>query len=171
MPAPIHFTPDAQPWFCWFVGVFIGLFGGAFIFLGFDALSYAPLTGGGQVVFGLMVLIMAWRVGFYYRRIVFGLTDTAILERPFWGLPRTTPFDKIAGFGVYDQANKARVFSADGRSHRTGHIVTSQHLVCEMISGKVRTITLPGFENATLLQELKNRSGKPIEVLPAREAG
>ena len=171
MPEPRRFYPAANPAFCWIMGIFIGLFGAGFLFLGINALDHSPLEGGGQALFGLVILFFAWRAANFYRRPVFALTDEAIEQKPFWGLPRKTPFDQIDKLGLYYQTNEAKVFSPDGKSYKTGQQVMSQHLVVTLTSGKSRTIVLPAFDNDALLDDLKARSGKSIEMLPAREAG
>lgn len=171
MTTPRNFYPSANPAFCWFIGVFVGLFGAGFVFVGFDKVDYAPIEGLGQVLLGLVILFFAWRVAMYYRRPVLSLADDGLYLRPFWGLPKTLRFIEIDRFGIFDQSNRARAFSPGGRSARTGQIVISQHLVCTMTSGITRTVVLPGFVNADLLADLERRSGKAIEQLPTREAG
>ena len=80
-------------------------------------------------------------------------------------------FADVTGFGSYSQRNLARIITGTHSWRNPGRTVTSEHLVVTPKTGGTRTVTLPGFSNASLLAELTARTGLSIERMADRKAG
>ena len=171
MSKTFAYTPEAQPLACWFIGGFIGLLGAGLLFTGIDNLEHDPTWMVPQILFASLVVFLGWRVSQYYRRVVFALGDDAIERRPFWSLPKRYPYAEIQALGFYEQDNVAKDYTGRISGLPTGQIVTSQHLVLHMKSGKQHMIVLPRFNNALMIEELQHRTGLQYRCMQRRSAG
>ncbi len=171
MSAPTNYYNDSHPLFAWLVVCFVVLFGVGFLLAGIDKLTYAVVEGAGKVLIGLIILAFAARVCVYFFRPALRLSEDSIGTRSIWGWFKLIRFDDIERFGVYEQANRGAAAGGFAAPRRSNVIVKSEHLVCSLLSGKTLTITLPNFDSADILSQLKLLSGREINSLSPRKVG
>ena len=165
------YRPEAHPAACWFIGGFVAVLGGLFVVSGVDRVAYDPVWLIPQILFGCALVFLGWRISQYYKRDAVTLTGSAMELRPFWSWKKTIPYSEIQALGFYEQDNRAKEYISNPAGRPTRQIVTSQHLVLTLKSGKVRKITLPRYDSTQLIETLQKRSGVKYQRLERQFAG
>jgi hypothetical protein len=161
--ADIVFTPEAEPWGCWFVGGFVGLLGLAFVQQGLSRLGYAmDVEGWFKVFFGLALAFIGWRGIFYYRMKTLHFTNDTFIYRPFWSLPKRIPYTEIESVASAARANKVKVPRlVQGRvagMTETNRTIMTTRFVITTKTGRQIAFTAPRFDPGGVRDAFRDRA-------------